>query len=352
MIHSWFGPSVAPPPYVNRIWVLKVATVGLFLVACSASERGDSSTGTSDIINGEQANDSSDDAIGSLMKEQADGSFVSFCTATLISADRILTAKHCAAQKVPAGGWDYTIGHQKLAFGIGADSRNPKQIVPIESVIISSIDEGGWAQLGSDVAVYRLSESITTIEPIAIATNELADSDEGKTFRAIGYGSQDQAETQFGTRHAGNVTLRAASGKMFHKMFGSLEAFESAIASHTSQGYVDGTKDALAQMFDRELLPRYEAWVGEAKGDAQTCHGDSGGPLLGTENGKTRIFGVVSGGYTPLFSTGCIVGTAYATFGPWTRQLITDELQGESSDAGISPPSSPDAGTAENNADQ
>jgi len=320
-----------------RVWPIAVGFGVLVLGACSSAGADLATTDSAEIINGEQANDATDDAIGSIMKEQPDGTFASFCTGTLVAPDRIITAKHCAAQKLSGGGWDYTIGHQKLAFGVGADSRHPKRVVPIESVIITSIDEGGWIELGSDVALYRLGESITDIAPIKVAKKEFADTDEGKAFRAIGYGSQDQAETTFGTRYAGKVTLRAASGKMFHKMFGSLSAFEEAIAKHTSQGYVDGTKDALAQMYERELMPRYEAWVGEAEGDAQTCHGDSGGPLLGDEDGERRIFGVVSGGYTPLFSTGCIVGTAYATFGPWTRQLIEDELRGEGSDAGIEP---------------
>jgi hypothetical protein len=84
------------------------------------------------------------------------------------------------------------------------------------------------------------------------------------------------------------------------------------------------------------VLSAYEGWFGHVAGDVQTCHGDSGGPLLHkatrdgriTDNGSSTpaIFGVVSGGWHSRDLT-CDYGTFYAAIGPKTLEMVNAGLK-------------------------
>lgn len=63
------------------------------------------------------------------------------------------------------------------------------------------------------------------------------------------------------------------------------------------------------------LLDGYEAQLGGAPGDAQACHGDSGGPLLRNVDGQLVVYGVVSSGVSGVKEVCQNAGTVYATFG-------------------------------------
>lgn len=88
----------------------------------------------------------------------------------------------------------------------------------------------------------------------------------------------------------------------------------------------DPFEEYLREIYDTVALEEgYEALVGGAKGDAQPCYGDSGGPLLESKkNGQLVIHGVASG----VLSTNqlvCDLGAIYATFGPEVKEFLNAE---------------------------
>ena len=102
---------------------------------------------------------------------------------------------------------------------------------------------------------------------------------------ALGFGAQSVYEDLTGdlasTRQMGTETSRALSGKAFELMLGSFQAFYDQLVYEYGQDVVDENIDLVHQWYDQTtILPGYEAWYGHAAGDAQTCHGDSGGPVL------------------------------------------------------------------------
>src|SRR5690606_6073775 len=79
----------------------------------------------------------------------------------------------------------------------------------------------------------------------------------------------------------------------------------------------------------------YEAFLGNAEGDAQPCLGDSGGPLFTRDGDDFVVHGVVSWGLAirslladPVDgeSSACQFGGVYATFGPAVRRMLALDL--------------------------
>lgn len=186
---------------------------------------------------------------------------------------------------------------------------------------MAPIDEGGFVELGSDVAVYRLEEEITDITPIKIATEHPSSRYEGQTFNVVGYGVQDNRRTK-GTRKAGSVTMQAVSGKPMHKVFGTKEAYIAHVTKVEGEAYVATYQADLDEFWDLELLPDYEAFVGVGPNDAQPCSGDSGGPLLKKIGDEHVVFAVVSGSKKGQANRCSVLGEFYATLGPRVQDMI------------------------------
>jgi hypothetical protein len=92
----------------------------------------------------------------------------------------------------------------------------------------------------------------------------------------------------------------------------------------------------LRELYDTTiLLDGYEAYVGNAPGNAQPCYGDSGGPLLRMVGNDLTIYGVTSGG---LHSTTliCDYGAIYASFGPDVANFLKNALAWKDPCSGIS----------------
>jgi hypothetical protein len=134
-------------------------------------------------------------------------------------------------------------------------------------------------------------------------------------------------------RRAGYVTLRALTGKAVQTMYPRFEDFLDYMVTLLGEKVAIELAPVLRQIWQADLLEGYEAWLGldsnqpgaDGTSDAQTCHGDSGGPVM-TRGARPAILGVVSAGFGSRELT-CDRGTFYATIGPKTQEMLTQSLK-------------------------
>ena len=327
----------------DRLWGLARGTalaVSALSALAGCSRDGEPAAGAEEaIIGGVAANSPSLDAIGSLgIIDPYYGGVQPFCSATLIAPETVVTARHCT--EVFSSGY-----YGEVVFSLGPDGYNPRRSVRV--VAETEVPRGpemGFVGYGRDVGVLHLDEPITDVRVARLG--DLTDRDIGRAFAMIGYGMRDNTGV-FGTRRAGNGTLRARQGRIFELMFGSFENFRErqidfgqyldlsrlAGSPFPSDGGEDFPSDGgvpfpddgdggppiddwyteyLRGIYENTyLIPNYELWVGGARGDAQACHGDSGSPLTRSQGGRLTIYAVTSGGvHSPEMY--CNYGAVYA----------------------------------------
>lgn len=298
-------------------FTLRTATATASLVlAITGCHHDAPSQGTGNIIDGEDASAATYDAIGTIGTWNKGEDYQFYCTATLIAPHAVITAKHCAVNAYDPS--SHLIEKERVYFALGADATEPTRVVEAASVLLSPVADGGLLGLGSDVAIYMLTEAIEEVEPAKVRLEPFTADDVGSEVLAVGFGVQD-ADMTAGTRHKGVLEVIAIEGQPLHAMYGTLNVFLDYVAQDADTAFVDDHLDSLAAFYDTTLLPEYELWV---HGRAQPCHGDSGGPLLvGSEDAAPAIGAVVSGGMSGV-SKPCIAGEAYATFGPENLPMI------------------------------
>ncbi len=280
-----------------------------------------------EIVGGFDAKAKALDAVGTIGVMDGD-TYAFTCSATLITPDTVLTAKHCAMvtdSQSPLFGMKL-VNLEQVFFAIGSDASRPAKIVEVIAADLSPVEQGGANGIGSDMALLHLIEPITDVAPIKIADAQFVASDVNKGFAMVGFGTKNNYDYFTGqgspTRATGKATLRALQGKDYQLMFGTWEAFFRAMASYYGLDIATQYEAVIRGWYDNTvLLKDYEAYTGHVTGDAQLCHGDTGGPLIGREAGEKKIFGVAS---AMFFSSQlvCDYGAFYATFGPETRGFI------------------------------
>jgi len=294
--------------------------------------------GSNDIIGGVDAKSASLDAVGALVYRAAPGQPANqlLCSATLIGPRHVLTAKHCATQLSEAaladGGPSGQLVEQRfidilpdLQFAIGSDIQAPKRLLALEAVDTCMEPQVG-SDLGCDVAVYRLKEAVTDIQPLPVATASIGPDEVGKKMIAIGYGNQaSTGPARNGTRKLGSITARAVTGAPMKSMFPTFEEFLNKMRTQEGEVLVNSNTSIYQEYYDRPLIDGYEAFFGGQDNDVQACHGDSGGPLLAKVDGKLIVKGVASRVVSGV-RVACSVGTTYATFGANAQTLVKNQL--------------------------
>jgi hypothetical protein len=286
------------------------------------------------IIRGSVADSSELNHTGALVAvEPGTGQRRWFCTATLIGPESVVTAKHCTSTI-----FDAEEQGLEVDWLSGPSMADAAELIPIAALELTPPGRDGFLRIGRDLAVAHLDRP-TRIRPVQLAP--LSDDQIGQTLLLIGYGVFDAEGGEDGVRRRGNVTLAALHGSIYRAMFGDFESYVewSFTAEATDFDYLSVfTPDSdpldrfvlqgLQEDFDSErLLDGYEAVAGGRRpGDAQSCVGDSGGPLARrASDGSWQSYGVVSGS---LFSTSsaCDFGTVFATFGPDSLAFVHDAL--------------------------
>jgi MYXO-CTERM domain-containing protein len=224
-----------PPPRPSRSRTLAIAA----LVAMTAMRgRAAAATVHPQIIGGEA--DLTAGAVGALLEVGRGRAAHLGCSGTLIAADVILTAAHCAKYLTPPLGFTLApvaVDDGSAVHAVGAVYIHPQFVVTADPVPLH------------DIALMALAEPIAGVVPERLA--EVNDAIAvGEQLEIIGYGALT-AGGATGTRARGtaSVTTIAAS----------------------------------------------ELTIGNA-GDPHGCAGDSGGPALAGVEGQRRIVGVLSRG--------------------------------------------------------
>jgi len=188
-------------------------------------------------------------AVGVLLAGADPASAVTNCTGTLVGCRTILTAAHCVCPGTGAECQGMTSPPAgAVAFFAHAG------FVPIERIDVHP----DYVFPVADVALVRLAADATAIAPLGL--NDVATPPFGTSGTIVGFGWQSHTARDTGLKRVGAITTAPCS---------------------------NGISDATSVCWDYHGT------------GANTCTGDSGGPLLVDLGTSPRIAGTTSGGFSP-----------------------------------------------------
>jgi secreted trypsin-like serine protease len=228
--------------------VLTAASLGAVAVAGSASAAQSPDGPVNRIVGGDIAHTSDTPWAVQLSNSGSPDPTGEWCGSTLVKADKIVTAAHCAQEA--AASYTAIQGRDDLAdTSVGQESK------------ISSIwvDPDYGKSPGHDVAVMTLATPFDGVETLPLETDTAADT-AGAASVVYGWGA----------------TEGTGPDNTFQKVDVPVLGDAYCEQAYASEGYTA----------DGEICAGYE------EGGKDSCQGDSGGPLV--LNG--RLFGVVSWG--------------------------------------------------------
>lgn len=309
-----------------------LVSTGAALFACTSSTAPGGTSEEAEIVGGVDAKSPKLDAIGALLyRDPSTQQLGVLCSGTLIAKDVVLTAKHCVVEFSATSDGDGGVGPItetrfseafEVYFALGFDALTSTRLVRVTGVDLCMHHSGGAAQLGCDVATYRLAEPVADVTPLKVLDKHVGPDLVGQRVTAVGYGTQDVGGTKNGTRKAGSVTVRAVTGNAYAVLFPTLDQFGDAIERDEGPAFVTNNAAAITQLYDTPLEEGYELFAGGAPGDAQVCHGDSGGPILQRIGDELVVVGVASTVAISGTKLRCNLGGIHATFGPKAQELL------------------------------
>lgn len=207
-----------------------------------------------------------------------------FCGGTLIDADSVMTAAHCA-DFIGRRTNENTLGYRDVRLDVGVtvlntDQGEPRRIERLADVRVHP-NYNGISHQKFDVAVIRLNNPVNTVEPIALAEPSSGNSLETPTEEAIVAGWGDTTP---------QPPLDGAPSEFPRRM----QEGDPPIVSD------DRCQDAYGPPNDPALrvYPALMVCAGQGPPDPEdTCQGDSGGPLFVDAAGTNRQIGITSFGF-------------------------------------------------------
>lgn len=227
----------------------KIAFIALCATACAARHAVPENASELRIIGGKrlQANDSLAKSMVAIVDANGDVT----CTGVVLNSRKILTAAHCTMLS----------GIRGLTIRTGLDARSPSKAAMYKVASVAThedFDASGLSQAEpsaptADLEVLTTEGDLNGVIPV-LAAHQFDKLSEGVLVRMTGFGRSVGLD-------------RSTSGLALFWDF-KMESFNAAAKEMT-------LSDPANHM---------------------ACHGDSGGPVFGTINGRTTLVGIVSRG--------------------------------------------------------
>lgn len=212
------------------------------------------------------------------------------CSGTLIKADIILTAAHCA-RELSKGSID------RRWISVGSNGYSPE-----DSIFWNNVDSVWWnprfssETLANDVGLIKLSYPVSSevASPLALSLPSIYTATKSTTsFSIYGWGVDQNGDNPSILQKA-NLSLQEKAAKKFYRT-----------------------------QFNPVTMIAAGGWNSNERTYSGGCHGDSGGPLVGNYKGKTILLGVTS----YVSSKGCDTGspTVFARVSYFLNDLTAGE---------------------------
>ncbi len=217
-------------------WTLLLSTS--LLVSCQKSTEEPTSSElpqSIEILNGNPISASEYPSVGLVKADK----FI--CSGTLIASDIVLTANHCVE--------DDNGNLIPLKFTLDAKLASSNNWVNVTSVRRYST---------RDMAILRLAQSYSTVEPTEVSMNSVTQTQLNKTVEVVGYGNSQTSGSGSSATDVGAGTKRKGT---------------SLLTRFSDSNYSLASKRANNQII---------------------CPGDSGGPLFFSSEGRRLLFGVAN----------------------------------------------------------